>query len=83
MTWADYNRYSYGYLKKQSKEWEHTRLVVSMIYNANVGKRQDQKKPEQILKLWTDNIGKTRKPKQEPLTKDDFEAVVKKLDKNG
>jgi hypothetical protein len=54
-----------------------------MIYNANVGKRQDQKKPEQILPLWTDNIGKPKKPKQQPLTKEAFEQVVKKLDNNG
>jgi hypothetical protein len=83
MTWADYNRYSFGKLKRDSKEWEHTRLVVSMLYNANVGKKHDQKKPEDILKLWTDNLGKTKKPKQEPLTKEAFQEVVKKLDNNG
>jgi hypothetical protein len=54
-----------------------------MIYNANVGKRQDQKKPEQIMPLWTDKIGKPKNPKLDPISKDDFEEVVKKLDKNG
>lgn len=83
MTWANYNRYAYGQIKRKTQEWEHTRTVVSMIYNANVGKKQDQKKPNQILPLWTDNIGKPQKPKQEPLTKDEFEKVVKKLDNNG
>jgi hypothetical protein len=83
MTWANYNRCAYGYIKRKAQEWEHTRTVVSMIYNANVGKRQDQKKPDQILPLWTDNIGKPKKPKQQPLTKDEFEKVVKKLEKNG
>jgi hypothetical protein len=83
MTWANYNRYAYGFIKRQAKDWEHTRTIVSMIYNANVGKRQDQKKPEQILPLWTDNIGKPQKPKPDPISKDDFIEVVKKLDNNG
>lgn len=83
MTWANYNRYAYGQIKRKSQEWEHTRSVVSMIYNANVGKRQDQKKPEQILPLWTDKIGKPKKPKLDPISKEDFEEVVKKLDNNG
>jgi len=83
MTWANYNRYAYGQIKKQTKDWEHTRSVVSMIYNANVSKRQDQKNPEQILPLWTDKIGKPKKPKQEPLTKEAFSEVVQKLGKNG
>lgn len=82
MTWANYNRYAYGKLKERTTQWEHTRSIISMIYNSNVLKKQDQKKPEQLMPLWTDNIGKPKKPKQEPLTKDDFEAVVKKLNKN-
>ena len=80
MTWANYNRYAYGQIKRKSLEWEHTRAVVSMIYNANVGKRQDQKKPDQILPLWTDKIGKPKKPKQDPISKEAFQEVVKKLD---
>ena len=83
MTWANYNRYAYGQIKRKSLEWEHTRAVVSMIYNANVGKRQDQKKPDQIMPLWTDKIGKPKKPKQDPISKEDFQEVVKKLDNNG
>ena len=83
MTWANYNRYAYGQIKRKSLEWEHTRAVISMIYNANVGKRQDQKKPEQILPLWTDKIGKPKKPKQDPISKEAFQEVVKKLDNNG
>lgn len=83
MTWANYNRYAYGQIKKRAKDWEHTRTVVSMIYNANVGKRTDQKQPEQILPLWTDKIGKPKKPRQEPLTKEAFNEVVEKLDNNG
>lgn len=83
MTWANYNRYAYGQIKRKSLEWEHTRAVVSMIYNANVGKRQDQKKPDQIMPLWTDKIGKPKKPKQDPISKEAFQEVVKKLDNNG
>ena len=80
MTWANYNRYAFGHLKRKSQEWEHTRAVVSMIYNANVGKKQDQMKPERIQPLWTDNIGKPKKPKLEPISKEDFQKVVQKLD---
>ena len=83
MTWANYNRYAYGQIKRKSLEWEHTRAVVSMIYNANVGKKQDQRKPDQILPLWTDKIGKPKKPKQDPISKEAFQEVVKKLDNNG
>jgi hypothetical protein len=80
MTWANYNRYAYGYIKRKVKKWEHTREIVSIIYNANVGKKQDQKKPEQIHPLWTDNIGKPKKPKLDPISKEDFQKVVQKLD---
>lgn len=80
MTWANYNRYAYGSIKKQTKDWEHTRSLISIIYNSNVGKRQDQKTPDKILPLWTDRLGKPQKPKLEPVTKKDFEEVVKKLD---
>jgi hypothetical protein len=83
MTWANYNRYAYGKLKRDTNAWEHTRSIISMIYNANVTKRQDQKKPEQILPLWTDNIGKPKKPKADPISKEDFNEVIKKLENNG
>jgi hypothetical protein len=83
MTWVDYNRFALGRIKRDSKEWEHTRVLLAMIYNTNVNKRQDQKQPDKLLPLWTDNIGKPKKPKQEPLTKEAFEEVVKKLNKDG
>jgi len=83
MTWANYNRYAYGQIKRKTQEWEHTRTVVSMIHNANVAKKHDQKKPQEIHPLWTDKLGKPKKPKQEPLTKEAFQEVVKKLDNNG
>lgn len=83
MTWADYNRYSFGQLKKEAKQWEHTRLIIAMVHNVNVAKKQDQKDATKIIPLWTDKLGKPKKPKQEPLTKEAFEEVVKKLDKNG
>ncbi len=83
MTWADYNRYAFGKIKKDTQMWEHTRIIISMLHNVNVAKRTDQKSGEQLLPLWTDKLGKPKKPKQEPLTKEAFEKVVKKLDKNG
>jgi hypothetical protein len=83
MTWADYNRYAYGHIKRDTKNWEHTRMILSMIHNVNVSKKTDQKSAEQLLPLWTDKLGKSKKPKQEPLTKEAFQEVVKKLDKNG
>ncbi len=83
MTWADYNRYALGQIKKDTKQWEHTRMVISMIHNVNVEKKQHQKEPTKIIPLWTDKLGKPKKPKHEPLTKEAFEEVVKKLDNNG
>lgn len=81
MTWADYNRYAYGYIKKQTKSWEHTRAIVSMIYNSNVSKRQHQKEPQKIIPLWTDNLGKPKKQPQKPISKEQFNEVVNKIDK--
>lgn len=83
MTWADYNRFAYGKIKKDTKEWEHTRTVISMLYNINVTKKQDQRSPDKIIPLWTDKIGKPKKPKQEPISKEDFMEVVKKLEQDG
>jgi hypothetical protein len=83
MTWANYNRVVYGHIKKQTKQWEHTRMLVSMLYNTNVSKKHDQKTPDKILPLWTDNLGKVRKPKLKSVTKEEFYEVVKKLDRNG
>jgi hypothetical protein len=83
MTWGNYNRYAYGFIKRQTKQWEHTRMVVSMIYNTNVSKKHDQKKPEQIQPLWTDKLGKKKTTKEPPISKSDFQDIVKKLDNNG
>lgn len=83
MTWADYNRYAYGKIKRDTKKWEHTRTIMSMLYNVNVTKKNDQRSPDKILPLWTDKLGKPKKPKLEPLSKEDFQKVVKRLDKNG
>ena len=83
MTWADYNRYAYGFIKKQTKQWEHTRMIISMVYNTNVTKRHEQKKPEQILPLWTDKLGKAKIKRRPPISKEEFDDVVKKLDNNG
>jgi hypothetical protein len=54
-----------------------------MIYNANVTKKHDQKNPDKILPLWTDNLGKVIKPPEKPISKEEFDEVVKKLDNNG
>lgn len=83
MTWADYNRYAFGRVKRSALEWEHTRLIISVLHNINVAKKSEQKKPEQILPLWIDKLGKPKKPKHKPLTKEAFEKVVQKLDKHG
>jgi hypothetical protein len=83
MTWADYNRLVYGHIKRETKQWEHTRTIIAMMYNTNVTKKHDQKTPDKILPLWTDNLGKVKKPKLDPITKEQFDEVVKKLDSNG
>lgn len=84
MTWIEYNIYSYGFIKRQTKEWEHTRTVMSIIYNTNVTKKHDQRTPDKILPLWTDNLGKVKKSiETKPITREEFNEVVKKLDNNG
>jgi len=83
MTWADYNRLLYGHIKKETKQWEHTRSILAMLYNANVSKKTDQKSPDKLMPLWTDNLGKPKKPKYKPLSKDDFNKVANKLNNNG
>jgi hypothetical protein len=54
-----------------------------MLYNANVSKKADQKSPDKLMTLWTDKLGKPKKPKQEPLSKEDFYKVANKLNNNG
>jgi hypothetical protein len=54
-----------------------------MIYNANVGKKHDQREADKLMPLWTDNLGKIKKPVQKPISKEEFVEVVKKLDRNG
>lgn len=51
-----------------------------MIYNTNVSKRQHQKSPDKIIPLWTDRLGKLKKEPEKPISKEDFDQVVKKLD---
>lgn len=56
MTWWEYATYADGYTKRQSREWERTRLVAWMIFNANA--KKPLKKPEDLMQLVTDE----RKP---------------------
>jgi hypothetical protein len=83
MTWADYNRFAYGKLKRDTTAWEHTRSIISMIYNSNVTKKNDQRTPDKILPLWTDKIGKPKKPIGEPISEEQAEGLIKKIQING
>lgn len=63
MTLVDFYRYYVYKQKEQAEEWNRTRVLMSYILNTQVEKKY-QKKPKQILPLWTDNIEKAKKVRE-------------------
>ena len=47
---------SEAYQTKENKEWERTRLLVSMIHNVNCTKRAQMIKPKDVIELPIDKI---------------------------
>jgi len=45
-----------GYLKRKTREWEHTRFIASFLYNANRGKNSAPLSPQELLPLTTDVV---------------------------
>lgn len=63
-TWAENALMSEAYQTKENKEWERTRLLVSMIHNVNCTKRAQMIKPKDVIELPIDKI--KRKKSLEP-----------------
>ena len=58
-------------------DWEKFRYVSCMIYNSNITKSNQAKKPHQLFKLPQDNITKASGPKS---TKEEYETFLKKIE---
>jgi hypothetical protein len=63
-TWAENALMSEAYQTKENKEWERTRLLVSMIHNVNCTKKAQMIKPKDVIELPIDKI--KRKKSLEP-----------------
>lgn len=74
MTFVDFLRCIVGKAKSEANEWERTRAVLSFILNTNVGKTH-QRKPEQIVPLWTDTLARRRKK----ITPEERDEMLRKL----
>ena len=55
MTYEEYYYYSNGYFIRQAREWERTRMVTWLIYNANSDPKHHKKRPEDLFPLITDD----------------------------
>lgn len=60
MTWNDYHRACQGFYHRQELEWERTRYVAAMIFNANSKK---SKTPQELVPLNLDKQRKQEGPK--------------------
>ena len=77
MTFVDYYRYFIYKRKQDADEWDRTRVLMSYILNTQVEKKH-QKKPKEILPLWTDILSRLNK-KITITTQKDKEAILEKL----
>lgn len=60
MTWDEYNRACEGFHYRQELEWERTRYISHLIYNAN---SKTAKTPEELVPLRLDAERKKYTPK--------------------
>ena len=84
MTFVDYIRYSIYVAKKEANEWDKTRVLMSYILNTQVEKKH-QKKPKEILPLWTDKLAQILKAsefkKVKVPTQEEKEEMLKRVGK--
>ena len=57
---------------KNNLQWEQTRYIACMIYNMNISKKSQAKKPKDLFQLPQDKINVYRPPKS---TKEEFEKM--------
>lgn len=65
LSWWEWDCIANAYNEKEENEWRRVRQVVTMLYNVNVTKRSQLKKPEEIMPLPNDNIYKLSVSPQE------------------
>lgn len=84
MTWANFQRLVIYHQKKDANSWDRTRVVMSYILNTQVEKKH-QKKPKEILPLWTDKLAQILKAsefkKVRVPTKEEKEEMLKRVGK--
>jgi hypothetical protein len=78
MTLMDYMRYSIHISTKEANEWDRTRVLMSYILNTQVEKK-NQKKPKEIIPLWTDKYRILQKKPAKLPTKEEKEELLKKV----
>lgn len=78
MLWCDYERLCYRSIIEDQYKWTHTREIVAMLYNVNRGSKNSAKSGKQLIPLSIDGIGQ---PKKEPLTIEEYNEAVKRINK--
>lgn len=79
MTWGNLWRTIYGYWIRQEREWDRTRTILAMHYNANRSKRQPYKSPQRIMPLAIDKMGR----QTQEWTEEKYKYFEEALDKWG
>ena len=84
MSWANFQRLVIYHQKKEANSWDRTRVVMSYILNTQVEKKH-QKKPKEILPLWTDKLAQILKAsefkKVKVPTQEEKEEMLKRVGK--
>ena len=84
MSWANFQRLVIYHQKKDANSWDRTRVVMSYILNTQVEKKH-QKKPKEILPLWTDKLAQILKAsefkKVRVPTQEEKEEMLKRVGK--
>lgn len=84
MTLLDYFRLVIHKNKEEANEWDRTRVLMSYILNTQVEKKH-QKKPKEILPLWTDKLAQILKAsefkKVKVPTQEEKEEMLKRVGK--
>jgi hypothetical protein len=82
MCFVDYLRLCIHKNLEVAREWEHTRVLYSIVLNTSVSKKSDQREPKRLMPLWTDRLEVLkRKPKKTP-TQEEKEQMLNRV-KNG
>jgi hypothetical protein len=56
LSWGEAEIIYYGNIRKNEEKWQHTRYIAAILINANRGKNQSAKRPQDLVPLSTDII---------------------------